>query len=550
MTVKLSKYINTKTSENKIEKIDIFLVLLLITIVLISTIPSLLEFEFNRSSILRIENSQRSLADTIFGVDAAHPPMMFLTYKVYFNFVQSLNPALISLPTFIFWILSIATFFLVLSKMFGLIPAIISTHAFILFSGNNHSYMFGIENMYMFIFFATLSFYFLYKSFVLKDEKSKWLLLISNIFMIWSYYASWFILIGQFLFLIIHKKKEFFSIKNLKYYILLAIFSLPILLFFVSEILFGDAILKKSPQTTRYEFFESIIINSHPLIHNLAIKEIFIPFILFLIVFLISIIYLFVKSDKYKIAVYYLLPFLLIIPFIIDNRYFLRYNTAFMWIVFILISYPLCAIIHLIKNKSNVKKIYILFVLAVVMITIINYSQFNLNTENRPYKIAIEDYMKEDFNILIFDELQNSIYIYHFAKRWEDINNVNYYCNIENIKMNLFIKLIHKINSIMPKCKNNPFDELIYNNNNWLLPLHFKEDIIEITTTPIIYETLKNIKDFNESHYEFVLHIHDEKIKKVINNLLNCEHLNDYQVNDYHRIVSSYKCVVNQHGDY
>ena len=550
MIKKLSKYVNTKTLENKIEKIDIILILLLFVIILITAVPSLLEFELNRN-ILRIEFSEQNYFPIVSIRDPAHPPFIYIIYGTYFSFMRSSNSALISLPTFIFWVLSIITFFIITSKMFGLIPAIISTHTFFLFSGDVHGYMFGIEDMYIFVLFALLSFYFLYKSFILKDEKYKWALLISNILMIWTYNASWFILIGQFSFLIIHRRKEFFSIKNLKYYTFLVIFSLPILFQFL--IFLGKFTQNKSQQITKYEFFESIIINSHPITYNLTINEIFIPVILSIIVFLISIMYLFTKSDKYKIAIYYLLPFLLFIPLIIENRYFLRYNTAFMWIVFILISYPLCVLIHILKNKIRINNIDILFTLVIVLIIISNYSEFNLDTENLPYKLAIEDYKKLDSEILIIHNNKEQIYTFHLSNNLDDFNEIKYHCTIPtNIKEKLLKTEIGESNFLFQNiCMNKPFTGISYSNNKILALSNFTNNqIIEITSTPIIYETLKNIKDFNESHYEFILHINDEEIKKVINNLLNCRHLNDYQLYHYEKIVSSYKCAVNHHGDY
>ena len=351
----------------------------IVSIIIISIFYQIpVNFKFTDSTSMRVHTAtSNSLSDFVAGNygDSAHPPLIFILYKIYFQFLDPFNEFLVSLPTFFFFISSITILFYVTMKLFGLAQAFLVISLFI---ANNLmlKYVAGIENMFLFLFFAILSFYFFYKSFILNDEKSKWFLVTSNVLMVWSYHAAYFILIGQFSFLLIHRKKELFSTKNLRYVITFFVLSFPILAQTVISLL-DDSITKSPINVYTYSninFFENIIINIYPGIDNLFLNKFkLLLLILISATIIFATIATFMKNDKNKIVVYYLVPFLIIIPFLLNTRaYYPRYNVAFYWLIFITISNCITFSKKIIFKISKDKLLTIITLIFIILFVFMN----------------------------------------------------------------------------------------------------------------------------------------------------------------------------------
>ena len=546
-------FANLNETEDKFGKIHLFLMIGLLVLLLLITAPSLLEFEFGDSTTLRIENSvTRNIKEIIsHNFDTSRPPMMFIIYNIYFRFIEKLDSTIISIPTYIFFILSSLSFFFVTYKLFGLIPAIIATYTFIWTSfTTGNSYIFGIQDMFIFIFFAIWSLYFFYKSFVLNDEKSKLFFVIFNALMFWTYYASVFIFLGQVAFLFVHKNNKLFCKNNLKYHIIFFFLCLPISFRFINSI--TTRTISKSVEVgfrvSTNEFFYSVLLGTHPILNNIS-NIIFIVLILGII--LISIIFLFLKSDKYKIPIYYILFFLLIIPFLLKSlNYYYQYSTAFFWIISILISYPIIALFYRLKTKIGRKRISNIIITITILffsIQLINHP-LELRFGNSPYKEAIDDFKKLEIDIIVIDQIHlRHNYKYYLMEKISDYTIYTGICKYKYIfydiaSQNRWIAHRYYNEEIIKKiktCTNLIFYDVMNIKNNSIIIINLTpENLQKIISEAHISNTLNKLK-INHSN-KFMINLEKKELKEIMQEFENCNHHKEYER------ISSYICSMQQ----
>lgn len=385
------RLIALKDKDERFEKKDILILGIFAIIVMAIFAPSLQDFRLGGANTLRIYNASASILDIIVDDgDPGHPPLMFIIYNIYLRFIDDMDAVRLILPTFFFFVTASLSLFYASMKMFGLLPAIMTSIFFLVSTstfGTPGEYVYGIENMYMFVTFAILSIYLFYKVFVHGCRKMMWLLVASNILMLWSHYAAISILLSQAIFLILFRSPEFMRKENLKYLFVFLLSCIPVLLQHASP----RDIAGLAPVSSR---LESIVIFFSGLGEGLTFAAIRSSWSasLFSSLIFIGIIYallLSVKSDRYRLIISPIMSYVIIIIsylLIFPGEFVPPFHVSHLWLFFMLSSATLMLVYKLISRLLTWQSAtFTLFVLILLMLLPFSH------------EVAAEPYFKDTF---------------------------------------------------------------------------------------------------------------------------------------------------------
>ncbi|MFP4117867.1 MAG: hypothetical protein ACLFTR_02995 [Candidatus Woesearchaeota archaeon] len=409
---------------------DVILFLVAFIAIFILFFPVLRHSEFHDANVERILMSQMDISEMFSSnFDSGHPPLMYLFYHYYLSFFDNIDDFVEMMPILVFFALAMSVFLVVGRKFIGLFPVLFSFSIFILATHNTLTdYLTrGIDNMFMFIFFAILSLYFFYKAFMLHDEKAMWPLVIFDILLIWTYHASVFMIFGQFLFILFHRRKQFFVLKNVKYVAVFIITSLPVFFNLFYSIL-NDSVAAPIGDSSILEIGTGFINHLHVnKFHFTLLRDILSNFNIYTspgfatffhillngLVFLGLILFFIVsfRNERYRLMKYYLFPFLIIIPLYIILRassYEARYSLAFSWLIFMASGVVIILLKQLfirITSKRFADFVIGVFVIFILFSAISNIA-FDYGNESI-YKPLEEDFTEQDVDVLLLHDVDD-----------------------------------------------------------------------------------------------------------------------------------------------
>ena len=283
-------------------------------------------------------------------IDSARPPLTFFILHPINRYFE--NYDLVSKKIFfIFALMSVLTIFFVASKIFNKEIGILSS--LLMMSNYYFSLMVGtIEDLFLFVTISIWNFYFFNKGIINKEKKYLWGWIITNILLVWTYYAFIYIFIAQFIFILINRKKvQKYLIRksNIKYLITFIITTLPIFINMINSF--------ATPYPEMEGFINERLLFSF-ITNSINTNSIF-SLILFTIISLIGVYYFFnnIKKLKHQYLALILIPFIFTLPYIERTTIYVpKYSFGFLWIVFIIISLSLNQIKKVIKSSIKIEK--------------------------------------------------------------------------------------------------------------------------------------------------------------------------------------------------
>ncbi|MFW6026002.1 MAG: glycosyltransferase family 39 protein, partial [Candidatus Woesearchaeota archaeon] len=279
-------------------------------------------------------------------VDSARPPLIYFILHPINRYLNNFDKA--SQTTFfIFALISILSLFYVVSKIFSKKVGLFSS--LLMMTNYYFSLMIAtIEDLFLFVIISIWNFYFFTKGVIKKEKKYLWGWIITNILLVWTYYAFVYIFLAQIIFLLINKKKYksyLFSQDKEKYFITFLILTIPI---FINMIIFFG-----TPYPSMESFINENLILSF--LKNSINPNSVISLIIIATLAFFGIYYFFknIKDLKHQYLALILISFLITLPYIEKTIIYIpKYSFGFLWIVFIIISLSLNQIKKLIKKNK------------------------------------------------------------------------------------------------------------------------------------------------------------------------------------------------------
>ncbi len=506
---------------------DVYLAILVFIILFVIFLPSLLSAQIHESYLIaNIDNSQRSLSEiTSPEFDTGHPPLMFILHHFYLPLFDSFNPVIITFPSYLFFVGALTSLFFVSKKFFGLSAGLLSLSLFV--AHNNKGYFLaGVGNEYMFVFFAILSLYFFYMSFVLGHERFKWPLVVSNILMVWSYHASAFILVGQLSFLLLHNRKDIIDSKNLKYFLTFFLFYIPIMI----SLFYSVYVSEIAPRQESYlvsDFFSHII--DILILRNVLSSSIgplsYLPSLVILSGMAFSLILSF-KNKKARLLLFYFLPFIVLVPLYLstgDHHYKTRFSVLFLWIAFIMagsffVLYK--KVMHILSTKFTSTSSTLLISVISSLLILSFAPRYPLVYEDPEiYSGLFEEFSSIETHIMISIGYPVEGFLVHFADNLDD-----------------FLHLESKIGSIRIELKH-PFDSCRPLDFNYLISDELAiaslcdssyDEFGEINQTCFLEMLKKSFEEFGIRNTEFLFLIHEYGSDSLFLDSASCVYHNSY----------------------
>ena len=422
-----------KDKDERFEKKDILILGIFAIIVLAIFAPPLQDFRFDTSIVFRIYTSSYDLTDLILDdVDYSHPPLMFVIYNIYLSIVDGLDPLLLSLPTFFFFITAAMSLFYVTMKMFGLIPAMMASSVFILLSSAGE-YVYGIENMYMFVTFAILTTYLFYKVFVHGRREMMWFLVASNILMLWSHYASLVLLVAQLSIMLLSYRREFLDRANLKYFLVMLLFLSPLILHNIPPKDIADLDESPARSIALSSFFSGF---SHRLFAVNMINIFDEPILLFSSsVMFLGLLYSLIRSRREMrfnvIVVVMSLYFAVILSYLVifGGYYHARYHLSYLWIFIISASASQIILYRALRLLLPGKvAIFSLLALLVGMLVVFSPEAFQRPSSDTTYEELISDFRSSDIDVIMSTYIPDRhLFFYHLSDTQDEL--IGFYRN-------------------------------------------------------------------------------------------------------------------------
>jgi hypothetical protein len=360
-------------------------------------------------------------------IDTSHPPIIYLILQPTIALTQSIDEQIVGLPFFIIGFFVLVSIYLVSAKLFSIPVGVVAT---LLLSQNATfiKYAIGIEDMGIFILLAIWTTYFFHETVIQKSGKTR-ALVVCNIVMLWSYYASFFVILAEFTYLIIFEREILLKIvswrhikKHIVLYVVCLIAITPLIVQVLTSVFSATLSPVSSDFLTNEGRINNIITNYFSFKSDFHFIETQLILNVFNVLILSGFLYTLYKAMKnktYRWILFLQIPFLFMLPIL--NNYFkiyLRYLIAFQWIVFIIIALNIqlgSEIFSKLPMKKITKDITSIIVLCILVFLAINmvWSETRFSTESNILEIRNKLNEYNESVIITYPDHYKDTIIYH-----------------------------------------------------------------------------------------------------------------------------------------